>query len=78
MTCILVSFLKQVVGDVVPVAERLDALALRVGLTLVADEKLFKIFTAIHIVKLFMLTARRYEHLYERALCEFWTLTDEL
>ena len=59
VTCILVSFLKQVVGDVVPVTERLNALAFRVGFTLVTDEKPFKIFTAVHIAKLFMLTARR-------------------
>ncbi len=59
MPGILVPFLKQVVGDIVPVTERLDALPLRVGLTLVTDEKPFKIFTAVHIAKLFMLTVRR-------------------
>lgn len=51
-------YLKQVVGDVVPVTEHLDALALRVSLAPVTDEKPFKIFVAVHIAKLFMLTAR--------------------
>jgi len=45
----LVPFLGQVVGDVVPVTERLDALPSGIGLTLVTDEKPFKIFTAIHL-----------------------------
>ena len=56
---ILVPFLKQIVGNVVPVTERLDALPLRVGLTLVTDEKPFKIFSAVHIIIILMLTARR-------------------
>ena len=55
MPGILVPFLKQVVRDVASVAETLDALVFRVDLTLVTDEKLFKIFTAVHIIKLFML-----------------------
>lgn len=44
MPGILVPFLEQIVGDVVPVTERLDALAPGIGLTLVGDEKPFKIF----------------------------------
>ena len=55
MACILVPFLKQVIGNVVPVTGRLDALPLRVDLTLVTDEKPFKIFTAVHITIILML-----------------------
>lgn len=47
---ILVPFLEQIVGDIVTVTERLDALAPGIGLTLVADEKPFKIFTAVHLL----------------------------
>ena len=75
VTCILISFLKQVVGDVVPVTERLNALAFRVGFTLVTDEKPFKIFTAVHIIIILMFTVRRQAHLSERAIRQFWTLT---
>ena len=45
--------------SIVPVTEHLDALPLRVGLTLVTDEKPFKIFTAVHIIIILMFTARR-------------------
>ena len=45
---ILVTFLKQIVWDIVAVAEPLDALAPRIGLTLVTDEEPLKIFTPIH------------------------------
>ena len=55
VACILVPFLKQVIGHVVPVTEHLDALPLRVDLTFVADEKPFKIFTAVHITIILML-----------------------
>ena len=47
MPYFLVPFLGQVVGDVVPVTERLDALPSGIGLTLVTDEELLKISTAI-------------------------------
>ena len=55
--------------------EHLDALPLRVGLTLVTDEKPFKIFTAVHITIILMFTVRRQAHLSERAIRQFWTLT---
>ena len=56
---ILVPFLKQIIRNVVAVAEPLDALATRIGLTLVTDEKSLKIFTAVHLLFSFMITARR-------------------
>ena len=39
--------------------ERLDAFAPRIGLTLVTDEEPLKIFTAVHLFLVLMLTARR-------------------
>ena len=59
MTYGFVPFLIQVVRDIVPVTKRLDTLALQVDLNLVTDEKPFKIFTAVHIIIILMLTARR-------------------
>lgn len=56
---ILVAFLKQIIRGVVAVAECPDALAPRIGLTLISDEEPFKIFTAVHCISLFMITARR-------------------
>lgn len=49
VTCVPIPFLKQVVRNIVPVTERLDALVLRIGLTLVANEKPLKIFTAVYV-----------------------------
>ena len=72
---ILVPFLKQIVRDIVAVAEPLDALATRIGLTLVTDEEPLKIFTAVHRISLFMITARRYLLKPRLAIRQFWTLT---
>lgn len=58
-----------------PQTERLYALVLRAGLILVADEKPFKILTAVHINKLFMLTARRQALKMGYAISQFWKLT---
>ena len=58
-----------------PQTERLYALVLRAGLILVADEKPFKILTAVHINKLFMLTARRQAHLSDWTIRQFCTFT---
>ena len=58
-----------------PQTERLYALVIRAGLILVADEKPFKILTAVHINKLFMLTARRQAHLSDWTIRQFCMLT---
>ena len=53
---------KLFIRDGVAVAERLDDNATRIGLTLIPDEEPLKIFTAVHLLFSFMITARKGRH----------------